>query len=65
VTHEVIVQLIANTTTRTGLTVQCRLDENTYEKGIKISDAEFAAIDITQAKFRSGRNYMVAPRNRW
>jgi hypothetical protein len=34
VTHEVIIQLIANTTTRTGLTVQCELDTKTYPKGI-------------------------------
>ena len=43
VSHQVIVQLIANTTTDTGLTVACRLDDNTYEKGIKVSDAEMAA----------------------
>ena len=35
-------QLIANTTTGTGLTVACRLDAGTYEKGIKVSDAEMA-----------------------
>ena len=37
-THQVIVQLIASTTTQTGLTVQCRLDHNLYEKGTKVSD---------------------------
>ena len=50
-THQVIVQLIATTTTKKGLTVQCRLDENTYEKGIKVSDAEMATLNITAADF--------------
>jgi hypothetical protein len=64
VTHEVIIQLIANTTTRTGLTVQCRLDENIYEKGIRISDAELAGLNITQADFHGEWNYTIAPRDK-
>ncbi len=48
VTHEVIIQLVANTTTKTGLSVQCRLDENDYEKGIKVSDADMPALNLTQ-----------------
>jgi hypothetical protein len=63
VTHEVIVQLIANTTTTTGLTVQCRLDQNAYEKGIKVSDAEMATLNITQADFHGEWNYTIAPRH--
>jgi Rhodopirellula transposase DDE domain len=51
VSHQVIVQLIANTTTDTGLTVACRLDWNTYEKGIKVSDAEMANLNIQPANF--------------
>jgi hypothetical protein len=43
----VIIQLIANTTTDTGLTVACRLDNNTYQKGIKVSDAEMATLTST------------------
>ncbi len=64
VTHEVIIQLIANTTTRTGLTVQCRLDENIYEKGLRVSDAELAALNITHADFHGEWNYTIAPRNK-
>ncbi len=41
-THQAIVQLIASTTTRTGLNVQCRLDQNIYQKSIKVSDDELA-----------------------
>ena len=62
VNHQVIVQLIANTTTDTGLTVACQLDANTYEKGIKISDAEMAALNIQPAEFHGEWNYTFAPR---
>ncbi len=62
VTHEVIVQLIANTTTKRGLSVQCRLDENDYEKGIKVSDAEMATLNVAQAEFHGEWNYTIAPR---
>jgi hypothetical protein len=61
-THQVIVQLIASTTTQTGLTVQCRLDHNAYDKGIKISDAEMARLNITPANFHGEWNYTIAPR---
>jgi hypothetical protein len=61
-THQVIVQLIASTTTQTGLTVQCRLDQNAYDKGIKVSDAEMAKLNITPANFHGEWNYTIAPR---
>jgi hypothetical protein len=44
VSHEVIVKLIANTTTDKGLVVKCSLDENHYAKGIEVAKAEFANI---------------------
>jgi hypothetical protein len=62
VSHAVIVQLIANTTTDTGLTVACRLDDNTYEKGIKVSDAEMATLNIQPAIFHGEWNYTFVPR---
>ena len=62
VSYEVIVQLIANTTTKTGLTVACRLDADVYEKGIKVSDAEMAALNIKLADFHGEWNYTIAPR---
>ena len=61
-THQVIVQLIASTTTEKGLTVQCRLDENTYDKGIKVSDAEMAKLNIRPADFHGEWNYTIQPR---
>jgi hypothetical protein len=62
VSHQVIIQLIANTTTETGLTVACRLDDTTYEKGIKVSDAEMAGLNILPANFHGDWNYTFAPR---
>ncbi len=61
-TYLVIVQLIASTTTETGLTVACRLDTNTYEKGIKVSDAEMARLNIHPAAFHGEWNYTIRPR---
>jgi hypothetical protein len=46
-----VVELIGATTTKAGLKVDCVLDERTYEKGIKVSDAEMAALDITGDAF--------------
>ena len=46
VTHQTIVQLIAATTTRTGLEVRCELDPNAHPDGVKISDQEFNALNI-------------------
>lgn len=45
--HEVIVNLIANTTTRTGLKVRARLDRGPYPRGIKVSDKDLRAVPLT------------------
>jgi hypothetical protein len=62
VSHQVIVQLIANTRTKSGLTVACRIDAAAYEKGIKVSDVEMAALNIQPANFHGEWNYTFAPR---
>jgi hypothetical protein len=62
VSYLAIVALIANTATDKGLTVACRLDENCYEKGIKVSDAEMATVNIKTAEFHGEWNYTIAPR---
>lgn len=56
-----IVQLIAATTTNGGLTVHAELDENKYPKGVKISDASLAAVNITRHTFHGDWNYTIAP----
>ena len=58
-----IVELIAATTTRTGLKVECELDTRVYEKGIKITDAEMKAINIVGDAFHPEWNYEITPRN--
>jgi len=62
VSHQVIVQLIASTTTKTGLTVACRLDPNTYEQGIAVSNAEMAALNLHPHDFHGEWNYTFLPR---
>ena len=61
VSYRVIVDLIAATTTKTGLTVRCELDQNRYPKGITVSDAEIAALNITRHDFHGEWNYTIAP----
>ena len=59
-----IVELIGATTTKAGLKVECVLDERTYEKGIKVSDAEMAALNIAGDDFHPEWNYTIKPRRR-
>ncbi len=59
--HEVIVELIAATTTRTGLTVRAELDEGTYPKGVKVTDDELAALPIVRHDFHGEWNYTLYP----
>lgn len=61
VSHEVIVNLIASTTTRTGLTIKCELDTNKYLKGIKVSDDEFQRVNILRDEFHGEWNYSIHP----
>ena len=62
VSHQVIVQLIANTRTEAGLTVACRIDTGAYQKGIKVSDDEMDALNIQLANFHGEWNYTFTPR---
>ena len=59
----VAIKLIANTTTKKGLSISCELDRNTYPKGIKVSDAEMASLNITRDAFHPEWNYKISPRN--
>lgn len=62
VSHEAIVNLIASTTTKTGLLVQAALDTNVYKTGIKVSDEEMANLRLTPCDFHGEWNYTIAPR---
>lgn len=58
-----VVELIAATTTKTGLTVACELDTTEYTKGIKVTDAEMHTLAITRNDFHPEWNYTIAPRS--
>jgi Rhodopirellula transposase DDE domain len=61
ISHEVIVQLIANTKTRSGLKVRSEIDTNSYPKGLVVSDADFSTIDIEPSEFHGEWNYSIRP----
>ena len=58
---EVIVNLIANTTTRKGLKVRAEADKRIYEKGIKVDDVDLQNIRLTLNDFRGDWNYKISP----
>jgi Rhodopirellula transposase DDE domain len=58
---QVIIDLIGSTTTSTGLKVYARLDLGEYEKGIKVTDAELAAVNIIRDEFHPDWNYTIHP----
>jgi hypothetical protein len=60
-TFQTIVNLIANTTTTTGLTVGCALDPNLYPTKIKLSDEQKNAIPLTRHDFHPDWNYTIRP----
>jgi hypothetical protein len=62
VSHQVIIQLISATATNTGLSVACDIDRSRYPKGIAVSDAEMAALNIHRDTFHGDWNYTIAPR---
>lgn len=59
--REVVVNLIGNTTTQKGLTIQASLDENKYEKGRKISDKKLLEVNLEKAEFHGEWNYAISP----
>lgn len=60
--REVVVNLIGNTTTATGLRIRAELDENSYEAGIKVSDQELAELALERDEFHGEWNYKITPR---
>ncbi len=60
-TLEIIVSLIGSTKTATGLTVRCVVDQNDYQRGIKIDDAELKSLNLTANEWHSEWNYVIAP----
>jgi len=63
VSHQAIVNLIAATTTRTGLRVKAALDTRRYQTAIQVPDEVFARLRITPHPFHGDWNYTIAPRH--
>ncbi len=63
ISYEVVVNLIANTRTDKGLRVECSIDHDKYEKGIKISKEQMSRLNMTPDKFHGEWNYTIGPRN--
>lgn len=59
--HEIVVNLIANTTTTTGLKIRAELNEKNYEKGLKITDQEMDTLNLVPDEFHGEWNYTLAP----
>ena len=57
-----VVELIAATTTKTGLTIRCELDNNSYAKAIRVTDAEMATLNIETDTWHPEWNYTIRPR---
>jgi DDE family transposase len=64
VSHEVVIALIANTTTQTGLKIRAELDTGHYPTGLSVTDAELAALNLKRADFHGEWNYTLLPRRR-
>lgn len=61
VSRQAVVSLIGATTSTTGLKVYAELDENIYERAIKITDAQLATVNLTPEEFHGEWNYLIAP----
>jgi hypothetical protein len=60
--YQVVIDLIAATTTSTGLKVYAHLDTNTYQTKLKVTDAEINAVNITRDSFHGEWNYTIHPK---
>jgi hypothetical protein len=61
VSHEVIINLIANTTTQAGLEIRAELDRGIYPIGVKVTNAEVDELNLKLAKFHGDWNYTLLP----
>jgi hypothetical protein len=61
VSHELIINLIANTATAQGLKIQAELDPASYPTGVKVTDEELAAVTFRPGPFHSEWNYCILP----
>ncbi|MGH2741207.1 MAG: ISAzo13 family transposase [Thermoleophilaceae bacterium] len=63
VSRQAVVSLIGATTSTAGLKVYAELDENTYQRAIKITDAQLAAVNLIRDEFHGEWNYLIKPQD--
>jgi Rhodopirellula transposase DDE domain len=61
--NEVIINLIANTRTQSGLRIRAQLDTNRYPTGVVVTDQELASLNLEKADFHGEWNYILVPRS--
>jgi hypothetical protein len=61
ISHDVVVNLIGNTRTATGLSIQAELDTAKYPKGVKVSDEDIGKLNLTRHDSHGEWNYSIAP----
>ena len=61
ISRQTVVSLIAATTSTNGLKVYAELDENSYQRSVKITDAQLAAVNLTPDDFHGEWNYIIRP----
>ncbi len=64
VSHEVIINLIANTATKTGLKIRAAMDRGSYPTGVTVPDEQLAAVNLTRADFHGDWNYAILPKRK-
>lgn len=64
VSHEVIVNLIGNTTTKTGLSIQADLDQRNYPTGIEVSEQDWKELNLEKSEFHGEWNYRIRARSK-
>jgi hypothetical protein len=64
VSHDIIINLIASTATKTGLKIRAELDRGSYPTGVAVADEELASVNLKRASFHGDWNYAIRPKRR-
>ena len=62
VSHDIIINLIASTATKTGLRIRAELDRGSYPTGVAVADEELASVNLKRANFHGEWNYAIRPK---
>jgi len=64
VSHDIIINLIASTATKSGLKIRAELDRGSYPTGVAVADEELASVNLKRASFHGDWNYAIRPKHR-